>query len=354
MTFGAFNSKINAEKNRMYAKNSAENYQRIKDDFQRADYSIETLPRFNRNIPALIIGSGPSLDAAMPFLGAFQGILFASPSQLDILEKWEIKPNYVVAVDTADSVAEEQIREDRDTYGMTLLTHPYISPKVLDMWKGNKRYFQLIADDPHFRDVYPWITQGWSIAGSTTNVAVMIANWMGFSPIVLCGVDYCCPGGQARAQDYRKRGPYVFDPKPLQFVQADTSAQVPSGLTPTISSQEMLFYANLLLGIWKMFKVPLIQVGNQGACSEIPCIVGPEDLGKIITVPETTEETWAVVDRNMASYGMNAEAANGIGYFHYKEEELAAVEPARKALEEAERRAAFWTKSSDLDLEKRR
>jgi hypothetical protein len=79
MTFAAFNQKINYEKNRQYAKNSAENYARIKTDFQRADYSIETLPRFARDMPALILGSGPSLDAALPFLGAFQGILFASP-----------------------------------------------------------------------------------------------------------------------------------------------------------------------------------------------------------------------------------------------------------------------------------
>ena len=337
MTLGAFNQKITAEKNRQYAKNSAENYQRIKADFQKADYSIETLPRFKRDVPALVLGSGPSLDAAMPFLGAFQGIIFASPSQLDILERWEITPQYVVAVDTADSVADEQIREDRDTYGMTLLTHPYVSPKVLDLWKGSKRYFQLIADDPRFRDVYPWITQGWSIAGSVNNIEVMIAHWMGFSPIVLCGVDYCCsPTGQTRAQDYRKRGPYVFDPKPIQF----TDQVIPPG--QTASSQEMLFYANLLLGIWKMFKMPLIQVGNQGACSEIPCIAGPEDLGKKITVPETTEATWAEVDRNMAAFGMHAEVDNGIGHFSYREQALAAVEVARDALNQAIRNAKAW------------
>jgi Protein of unknown function DUF115 len=344
LTFGAFNDKITSEKDRQYAKNSAENYLRIKADFEKADYSIDTLPRFNRDVPGLILGSGPTLDEAMPYLHEFKGIIFASPSQLDILEKWEIKPTYVVAVDSTDQVADEQIRSDRDTYGMTLLTHPYVSPRVLDVWKGRKRYFQLIANDPHFSDVYPWITMGWPIAGSVNNVEAMIADWMGLSPIILCGVDYCCPRGQARAQDYKKLGPYSFEPKPLRFVEADTSEPVPEGLTPTISSQEMLFYANLLLGIWKMTKMPLIQVGNQGACSEIPNIIGPQDLGKKITVPETTDETWAEVDRNMTSFGMYADVVDGIGKFHYREQELAAIGPAREALQEAMRRADFWSK----------
>jgi hypothetical protein len=342
MTFAAFNQKINYEKNRQYAKNSAENYARIKTDFQRADYSIETLPRFARDMPALILGSGPSLDAALPFLGAFQGILFASPSQLDILEKWEIIPqrgrqlNYVCAVDTSDSVGDEQIRSDRDTYGMTLLTHPYISPRVLDVWHGNKRYFQLIANDPYFLDVYPWIRQGWSIAGSVNNLEVMIANWMGCSPIVLCGVDYCFPNGRARAQDWRKRGPYVWEPKPLQYVEET----VPEG--KTAASQEVLFYANLLLGIWKMFKLPLIQVGDQGSCHEIPFIQA-EDIGKTITVPEITEATWAEVDKNMAEFDMHAFVdESGVGHFRYREEDIEGRKTARLALDEAIRREKFW------------
>jgi hypothetical protein len=339
MMFGQFNQNVSSEHDRQYAKNAAENYARIKADFQKADYSIDTLPRFAQNVPALIIGSGPSLDAALPFLGAFQGILFACPSQLNVLEKWELTPTYVTAIDTADSVAREQILDEagqRDFHGMTLLTHPYISPAVLAAWTGNRRYFQLIANDPHFQDVYPWIKTGFSIAGSSSNIQVMIARWMGCSPIILAGVDYCFPEGRMRFQDYRKRGPYIFQAMPLQYMPEEA----PSGRTG--ASQEVLFYASLLLGIWKMTKAPLVQVGTQGACHEIPTIA-PEDICKKIEVPEIPQSVWDEVDKHMAEYGIHAEVdEDGIGRFSYKDKDLAAVEEANKALDKAMKAADAW------------
>src|SRR5208283_1233044 len=142
------------------------------------------------HIPALILGSGPSLDDALPFIKDFQGVIFASPSQLDILEYWEIIPKYVVAVDTSDSVADEQIRTDHDFFGMTLLAHPYLCPRVFDLWTGNRRYYHLSTnnDQQTFRDIYPWITLDFGVAGSTPNIAVMMANYFGCNPIILAGV----------------------------------------------------------------------------------------------------------------------------------------------------------------------
>jgi|GEM_PF-5707963 len=336
LQFSDFNRKVGAEHSRQYSKNGAENYQRIKEEFQRADYSIETLPRFDpaHRLPALILGSGPSLDLTLPFIKDFHGIIFASPSQLSILDKWEITPNYVVAVDSADSVGEDQI-PGHDTYGMVLLTHPYISPKTLDAWKGNKRYFELIDSGmSHFRDIYPWIRQGFPVAGSVNNTQTLIAHWMGLAPIILAGVDYCFPGGRTRAQDYRKRGPYIFDPKPLEYCETK------EGLTT--ASQETLFYANVLLGIWKMYRLPLVQVGDQGACTEIP-FIQPEDILAPIDVEGPTLEQLKAVDKSMLEYGMFAEVDEaGMGHFSWKEQDIAAAAEAEGAKAAADARADAW------------
>ena len=339
LQFSAFNDKVSADHARQYAKNAAENYARIKAEFQKGDYSIDSLPRYPREagIPALVLGSGPSLDDALPFIKDFKGMIFASPSQLDILEKWEIVPTYVVSVDSADSVGEEQIRTDRDCHGMTLLTHPYISPKTLDAWHGAKRYFELIEQDGHrhFRDVYPWIQTGFSVAGSVNNTEVIIADWMGCNPIILAGVDYCFPGGRKRAQDYRKRGPYIFDPKPQEMVETR------DGLTTV--SQETMFYANLLLGIWKMYRLPLVQLGDKGACTEIP-FIKPEDLNHAMTIYPPDEAKIAEIDANMRDFGMYSEVdtSTGIGHFRWREEDLAAAEQAEKELKDARGRALLW------------
>ena len=341
LTFGEFNHKISQERLRQYARNGAENYQRIRAEFQRADYSMDTLPQFvpGQGPKALVLGSGPSLDDALPFVKDFEGLIFASPSQLDLLEKWEITPHFVVSVDSADSVGEDQIRADRDTYGMTLLAHPYLSPKTLDAWKGNKRYFQLIADDDHFHDVYPWIKVGFPIAGSVNNTEVLMARWMGLSPIVLAGVDYCFPDGRIRAQDYRRRGPYIFDPLPHQYVQTE------EGLTT--ATQETLFYANILLGLWKMYRLPLIQVGDKGACTEIP-FVQPEDMNKIIEVGGPSDAQVAAIDAAMTSYGMFAEVDDlGVGHFSYAEVAYQDMKDLEDKLSLAEAEAFRWTQAGD-------
>ena len=337
LQFAEFNSKIGAEHSRQYARNAAENYQRIKAEFQKADYSIDTLPRFEPgSVPALILGSGPSLDDILPFVNRFKGVVFASPSQLDILEKWEITPQYVVAVDSADNVGEEQIRPERDCYGMTLLTHPYISPKTLDAWHGAKRYFELQeADGSHFRDVYPWIKVGFPVCGSVNNIQCLVARWMGLGPIILAGVDYAFPEGRTRAQDYRRRGPYIFDPKPLQFCETKPGM--------TSASQETLFYKNLLLGIWKMYKLPLVQVGDKGACTEIP-FIQPEDILKVVDIHGPGPDQIEAIDRSMLAYGMFAETdAAGIGHFRWKEQETADVETAKALIQQTLIKADFWT-----------
>ena len=337
MEFAAFNTKIGKEHSRQYARNAAENYQRIKAEFQRADYSIDTLPRFSpeARMPALILGSGPSLDDTLPYVGRFKGVVFASPSQLDILEKWEITPDFVVAVDSADSVGEEQIRGDRDCYGMTLLTHPYISPKTLEAWHGNKRYFELQeADGEHFRDVYPWIKVPFPVCGSVNNTQVLIARWMGCNPIILAGVDYAFPGGRTRAQDYRKRGPFIFDPKPLQYCETEPGK--------TSDSQEVAFYSNLLLGLWKMYKLPLIQVGDRSHYPEVP-FIQPEAILQKIEIGGPSEEHVKEVDATLYESGMSATVdENGIGHFHFKEQDLEDVETAKKLLQQLLIKADFW------------
>ena len=339
MEFAKFNERISRYHSRQYARNAAENYQRIKAEFRKADYSIDSLPRYDpaAHIPALILGSGPTLDDSLPFIKDFNGLVFGSPSQLDLLEYWDIAPDYIVSVDSADNVGEEQIRNDRDCHGMILLTHPAISPKTLDAWTGCKRYFEPKDETNtiHFRDVYPWIKTSFPVCGNVNNAQVLIANWMGCNPIILSGVDCGFPGGRTRAQDYRKRGPFIFDPKPLQYCDTrDGKLSV---------SPETLFYKNLLLGLWKMYLLPLVQVGDKGACSEIP-FIQPKDIASCRMVDIPTLDKIREIDLSMLEHGMFASVREGsLGSFHWKEHDMEAVGLAKTAYESASDQADWWT-----------
>ena len=335
--FGEMN-RVNSEAHsKQYAYNGGANWQTIHDEFQKADMNITALPYVPG--PALLIGSGTSLDECLPYIKDFNGAIFCSPSQLDILEKWEIKPTYVVAVDSADSVVDEQLGYDRDYAGLILLTHPGISPGVLKVWKGRRRYFRLI-DDPFDEARYPWINTAFPKLGSVNNEEAILAHFMGYSPILLAGVDYCYgPDGRERAQGWRRRGPYIFNEIPPKYLPTE-----PGKSTTT---DEMMFYAACLLGIWKSYRMDLVRVTDRGAVDQIPWIPA-EALGHPINpAPLDWETTIQMIDEAMHELGVHLDDSLGIGrgVFHYKDTDLAAVKQADMALVQAYAAADFWGQS---------
>jgi|SRR5208282_59409 len=336
LEFGEMNRIESEAHSKQYSYNGGANWQRIYDEFQKADMSISALPSC-AGLPALIIGSGPSLDDCLPFIKDFRGIIMASPSQLDVLEKWGIKPTYVVAVDSTDNVVDEQLGYDRDYGGLLLLTHPGISPRVLDAWKGRKRYFRLIHGDPFDEARFPWIDSAFPVMGSVNNMEVLIANYFGCSPILLTGVDYRYgEDGRERCQGWRRRGPYIFNEIPPRFMQTE-----PGRIS---STPEMLFYATHLLGIWKSYRMNLVRVTDKGALTELPWIK-PEDLARPITeAPVDWETTIPVIDASMHDMGVHLDDSQGAGrgLFHYRDQDLARVKQARFAAVVAQEAADFW------------
>jgi len=180
--------------------NVVENCPQIKEDFQvdenwvsHNNICISSQINVNKNKPAIIIGSGPSLDRALPFLKNWNGAIFAATSNALSLVKHERDPDYINAFDSHWGLfAHVEGYEWKNT---TLLTHPYAEPKTIKWWKWNKYYYRRYYVELEFSEVilpllFPWIKIGIRVTGCVVNSNYSIASFWGFNPIFLVGVDF--------------------------------------------------------------------------------------------------------------------------------------------------------------------
>jgi len=304
--------RVHKEREKQYAYNSCQNWQRIYDQSLEHNYSVSKLPSAN-GAPALILGSGPSLDDCIEYVSSFQGLIFASLSQVNILEKFGIKPNFLVAMDSVTDAADVLSDYHTNLVDTTLLTFPGISPKVLEKWGPRKVRYFLLTEDRLDEARFPWIESKYPMMGCITNMAMLLADTIGCNPLVLAGVDFCYPDGRKRAQDYRHRGPFIFEPKPIEYVQTQPGK--------TSTSQEQIFYAALTYALWKSFRLNLVRVGDKSALDLIPSIK-PEDLGGKLDF-KLDPPNDAAIDEFTKELGIYCDTTGGKIQIHYKDRDIA-------------------------------
>lgn len=157
---------------------------------------------------ALLIGGGPSLDELLPFIRQHQDdmVLFAVSRVCRRLRDAGITPHIVASIDPTElsfDISKELLEMDPDV----VLAHAnHMNFPLLAQWRGrsvflDRRYPWPCKDEP----------DNIGSAGPTvTNTAFVLAQAMGFSTIVLAGIDLChSPTGYSHA-----RGSNEFDAGP--------------------------------------------------------------------------------------------------------------------------------------------
>ena len=203
-----------------WIKHSMENYQTIKgliDAKVASDLLImKDAYTGKHKAPALILGSGASLDSVLDFFGTngnmFPGIVFASASNAVNAIMKGVHPHFVGAYDGHENAVQEQLYMIRKILhsDTTLITHPFVSPKVFKEWGGNKRKMLLYSMgqpnveffDKYFKYMYPFIHVRLLNFGCTVNNLIEIATFMGCSPIFLAGVDFGFSGDRYSCTRY--------------------------------------------------------------------------------------------------------------------------------------------------------
>ncbi len=176
--------------------------------------------REQTSIPAIVVGSGPSLDELIPFIrkNKERAIIFASGSALINLFENDIVPDFWVVVERVKATVEmaEQAQEIRDTSDIRMLASSTVFPKTTQGFKESIFYFRPgLAPAPLFTYKSEQIVRVPDPLAA--NAGLACALHMGFRECYLVGVDV---GSKVSDRAHAKGGYYTHNVDPYQV--ADT------------------------------------------------------------------------------------------------------------------------------------
>ena len=157
-----------------------------------------------REIPAIIVGAGPSLDKNINLLGRAQGhsLIISSDAALKPLLSHGVVPSIVVSLDPQEEIA--KFFQGVSHRGMTLIAPSIIHPRVLDLWQGNVIFFHKHAPDiPTLVEIASQIPAIGRLTpgGSVLSVAYDLAFQSGTNPIIFTGQDLSYPKKKTHSRD---------------------------------------------------------------------------------------------------------------------------------------------------------
>ena len=141
--------------------------------------------------PAVMVAAGPSLDAALPVLAAYQDqvVIIASDTTLRPLLAAGIRPHLMVGIDPGD-VNARHLSGVADTSGIWLAAEASLHPAVFPCFEGRTFLFKVSDHEP-----WPWLREAgldrgtvraW---GSVATSAFDLALRMACDPIIFVGHD---------------------------------------------------------------------------------------------------------------------------------------------------------------------
>ncbi|WP_338553375.1 6-hydroxymethylpterin diphosphokinase MptE-like protein [Paenibacillus sp. KS-LC4] len=155
-----------------------------------ASPSIQQLENKFADVPAVIVGAGPSLSADIENLKKLKqhAFIIAAGSSIQSLLHFGIKPHLIVSMDGAES--NYQAFRHLDIKGIPLLYTPQVKYRILEEKKDRlmhvhfkndsvtKYFMQVTSDDPIFLSSH-----------SVTGTAIQAAAYMGCKEIIFAGQD---------------------------------------------------------------------------------------------------------------------------------------------------------------------
>ena len=286
------------------------NYDRIVMEMLRdkKDYSLLSYQNKHEGEPAIIVGAGISLEKLIPLLKDWKGVIFCPESLASTIQYYGHQPEYVCLFD-AGTTAWEIFLKGYDWTGSTLVTHPCVAPEAIEGWKDDKIYYmmmhfahlhkELVLENKEPKEIEAEIKQqltgydffenmmptvykfiGASIlnAGCVVNNAVEVANFMGYGPMFLCGVDYGFKDWVHRFPGVQKEnGEWVKGEKQIvrheedeeTIGEIDISREIIIGDNGVPTTDEQAEYKLALLSVYKLDRPQLFDCSD-GLITELP------------------------------------------------------------------------------------
>ncbi len=166
-----------------------------------SSYLGQSLKGACKNIPAIICGAGPSLDAALPDLKELQdrALVFAGGSAVTALSDSLVIPHFCAHLDPeppTDRFLKQQTFEVPHFYQSRFSSHllDRVHGPLFWMAEGGSYPIETWIKE-QYGISYPSFASGWTVV----NLCAAIAAHLGCNPIIFVGVDLSCPGTQVYA-----------------------------------------------------------------------------------------------------------------------------------------------------------
>lgn len=156
---------------------------------------INNLKGAFKGIPALIIGSGPSLDDDIEYVKKLKDhtLIFAAGSSIQALLHHGVKPHFAVSIDGSE--ANYQVYHDLDLSGIPFIFTPTLKYKITDHL-DNDLLFHLYIQMDTISDylIKPGKdTPRFYSTTSVTGIVIQLARFLGCNTIIFSGQDLSYP-----------------------------------------------------------------------------------------------------------------------------------------------------------------
>jgi len=198
----------------LFADQWLKNFEENRSEIMRSP-GIKRLGNKFTNIPAVIVGVGPSLDKNIKFLKYASGraLVIACDAALKVLLNEGIKPNFVTTLDPQKDII--RFFKGLSTRDLTLIAPTVVHPEVLKCWQGKVVFYNKFAPDipvlakiqqavPHVGELIP--------GGTVLSISYSLAFQAGADPITFVGQDLCYMDRMAYAHGT------IYDDEPFEKI----------------------------------------------------------------------------------------------------------------------------------------
>jgi DNA-directed RNA polymerase subunit RPC12/RpoP len=270
--------------------NAIQNYETIAKAYEeKRAYDIADAKQVNGE-PCIVLGSGASLDLAMPYLKDWKGGLIVTTSHALTCIKYGIEPTHIVAIDPF--CCWDEIKGIN--WGQTrtkLITHPGVWPDLIKNWPNEiMLYLQNNgrADNMYNSYIKRMYTKregmreatftfmartAFTIFACSPPLQIFAASRLGYSNIFLSGVDFAFTYNKDRFTNYVIDG-FDISNKPIwkalehPYIKNETDVMTNNGIpTQTIH----MFYKKNFLSAWRL-SMQQIYTTDKGAITEMPYV----------------------------------------------------------------------------------
>ncbi len=165
---------------------------------------VENLKDRFKNIPAILVAGGPSLNLNIHLLEQIKGkaVIIAVDSTLPALVANRVSPDFLTAIDPYDLIYEKFADALPKIHGVSLITSAWVAPKVVKAFPSLEIFWTFSG-----RNMENWMQEmmGGSIptggAATVAHLNLVAAILMGCSPIIFIGQDLAYTGGESHAEN---------------------------------------------------------------------------------------------------------------------------------------------------------